>query len=326
MLLAGGHDRRSRPRGRGHPGGDDGGGRRGRAVVGVVRLPHPAAIGPPFRGGSRGPANVRASGTATGSAAAVGHSRRRDQCPCRRRGGRDHVRGACRRTGRPSRRRRPRNPAHPGRRPCAGRRHRRRASPATACPSTTARRPAACSSPAMPRTSCRSSSPATPSAPLGFVAVADGAALVRVDDPVGLVRLGDLGEALPLDPGAPLVHRSSPAPRPCPRLQPLTPHEPVGPSPAVLVGSGTATGSGPLMAGVRPGPGGVERLGMLRRGSSSPGSRPPPVANRGTARGARGSPQRDPGGGSDLGADGRRRPGSDPAGGHRGGGARPDHA
>jgi hypothetical protein len=87
---------------------------------------------------------------------------------------------------------------------------------------------------------------------VGVVAVAGSDVLVRVDDPAGLVRLGDLGEALPLDPGASSSASSSvtaagPAARPTAAL----------PAPVELAGSSTAApadpgapGSGPLMAGV----------------------------------------------------------------------------
>jgi hypothetical protein len=84
---------------------------------------------------------------------------------------------------------------------------------------------------------------------VGLVAVASGGALVRVDDPAGLVRLGDLGEALPLEPGAPLggatVTDSAPPAAALP-----APADTVGTLDAALADAGTATGDGPLMAGV----------------------------------------------------------------------------
>ena len=72
------------------------------AVIGVVRRPHPAASDRRFAVVPRGPADVRASGTAAGSAAGR-HGRRRGQCPCSRLGGCDHVSDACRCSGRPGR-------------------------------------------------------------------------------------------------------------------------------------------------------------------------------------------------------------------------------
>jgi hypothetical protein len=84
---------------------------------------------------------------------------------------------------------------------------------------------------------------------VGLVMAASGGPVVRVDDPAGLIRLGDLGEALPLDPSAPLLAgvvtdpASSAAAPPAP-----TGH--VGPLDAAPADAGTAAGSGPLMAGV----------------------------------------------------------------------------
>jgi hypothetical protein len=84
---------------------------------------------------------------------------------------------------------------------------------------------------------------------VGLVAVASGGAMVRVDDPAGLVRLGDLGEALPLDPGAPLGVAAVTGSTPSAAAMPA-PADPVGSLGAAPADAGTATGDGPLMAGV----------------------------------------------------------------------------
>jgi hypothetical protein len=83
---------------------------------------------------------------------------------------------------------------------------------------------------------------------VGVVAVSEDEALVLVDDPAGLVRLGDLGEALPLDPGAPWSAATDPATRPAAALP--APADPAGSQAAPMTGAGPAVGDGPLMAGV----------------------------------------------------------------------------
>ncbi len=83
---------------------------------------------------------------------------------------------------------------------------------------------------------------------VGVVAVTEDEALVLVDDPAGLVRLGDLGEALPLDPGAPWSAATDPATRPAAALP--APADPAGSQAAAMTGAGATPGDGPLMAGV----------------------------------------------------------------------------
>jgi hypothetical protein len=84
---------------------------------------------------------------------------------------------------------------------------------------------------------------------VGVVAVAEDEALVLVDDPAGLVRLGDLGEALPLDPGVPWsAAATDPATRPAAALP--APVDPAGSQAAAMTGADPTPGEGPLMAGV----------------------------------------------------------------------------
>jgi hypothetical protein len=84
---------------------------------------------------------------------------------------------------------------------------------------------------------------------VGVVAVAEDEALVLVDDPAGLVRLGDLGEALPLDPGVPWsAAATDPATRPAAALP--APADPAGSQAAAMTGADPTPGEGPLMAGV----------------------------------------------------------------------------
>ena len=84
---------------------------------------------------------------------------------------------------------------------------------------------------------------------VGLVTAASGGHMVRVDDPAGLIRLGDLGEALPLDPAAPLrVAAGTGSTPPAAALPTRVDH--VGSPDAALADGDTATGSGPLMAGV----------------------------------------------------------------------------
>ena len=207
------------------------------SVIGVVRRPHPAAADRRFAVVPRGPADVRASAMASSSATAVDEAGGARPVPTRPAG-----------RLRPRRRRLsvhlPTRSLTPTWRPCpawpasgCGSGASWSPSPATACRSTMARRPAACSSPAMQRISCRSSSPATQSAPLA----ASGGPVVRVDDPAGLVHLGDLGEALPLDRAAPGRGR--------PRA--LAPSAAALPAPADYVGSLDAA---PADAGTAPWP------------------------------------------------------------------------
>ena len=84
---------------------------------------------------------------------------------------------------------------------------------------------------------------------VGLVTAASGGPVVRVDDPAGLIRLGDLGEALPLDQTAPLLVGAVTGPTSPAAVQPA-PTGHVGPLDAAPATTGTATGSGPIMAGV----------------------------------------------------------------------------
>ena len=83
---------------------------------------------------------------------------------------------------------------------------------------------------------------------VGLVTAASGGHVVRVDDPAGLIRLGDLGEALPLDPTAPLLAAAGQAP---PRRRLRRPRRLTTSGPGCGAGGrGHGHGSGPLMAGV----------------------------------------------------------------------------
>ena len=83
---------------------------------------------------------------------------------------------------------------------------------------------------------------------VGLVTAAGGGHVVRVDDPAGLIRLGDLGEALPLDPAAPLrVAAGTGSTPPAAALPTSADH--VGSLDAAPADRGAATGSSPLMAG-----------------------------------------------------------------------------
>jgi len=84
---------------------------------------------------------------------------------------------------------------------------------------------------------------------VGLVTAASGDQMVRVDDPAGLIRLGDLGEALPLDPTAPLRVAAVTGSMPPAAALPA-PADHVWSPDAAPADAGTATGSGPLMAGV----------------------------------------------------------------------------
>ncbi len=84
---------------------------------------------------------------------------------------------------------------------------------------------------------------------VGLVTAASGGLVVRVDDPAGLIRLGDLGEALPLDQTEPLLAGAVTGPT-SPAAAPPAPTGHVGSPDAAPADAGTDTASGPLMAGV----------------------------------------------------------------------------
>jgi hypothetical protein len=80
---------------------------------------------------------------------------------------------------------------------------------------------------------------------IGLVVGTDGEALVRVDDPAGVARLGDLGEPLPLDPETPtLAAVGAPQPSARPTLR-----GPAGALRAIDSGPGPAPLGAPLVAG-----------------------------------------------------------------------------
>jgi outer membrane biosynthesis protein TonB len=217
------------------------------AVIGVVRRPHPAASDRRFAVVPRGPADVRASGTATGSAAAVGTAGGAASA---------HAAGWAAATmsavpaggpaGLPVDADLATLPSLAGVRVRVGgivvaiAGDRVSIDDGTATGSLQLTGDAADLLPLL--------EPGDAVGAVGLVAAASGGPMVRVDDPAGLVRLGDLGEALPLDPAAPLgvvaVTGSTLA-----AAAPPAPADHVGALEAPA-DAGTATGGSPLMAGV----------------------------------------------------------------------------
>jgi hypothetical protein len=218
------------------------------AVIGVVRRPHPAASDRRFAVVPRGPADVRASGTATRSTEAVGAAAG---------AARAHAAGRAAATtsavpgvataGQPVDSDLATLPGMAGVRVRVGGivvaivGDRVSIDDGTATGSLQLTGDAADLLPLL--------EPGDAIGAVGLVTAASGGPMVRVDDPAGLVRLGDLGEALPLDPAAPLVVVAGTG---------STPPAAALPAPADHVESldeapadvATATANGPLMAGV----------------------------------------------------------------------------